>query len=215
MNRRDMKRKAWEKRSSETIVPHTTIRIYCNGVTEELYFNSLKKDLSLRSVRIEVESSAYCRKSLVEQVAKKVKDHGIRPDEYTEIWIVFDVDDDIDGQTDNAISMCMSKGYHYIVSNECFEVWIRLHYDFFDSALSRKTLFEYLSGKLAIHYEKNKAISLYPLLQIYTNTAIKHAEKLASRYEGKPVSHRNPYTNVYRLVSRLLALKQDASQNMQ
>ena len=193
------------KRRRPTREYHKTIYIFCNGHTEELYFSDFRFDLALTSIRIVTKASEYNRLSLV----KLVKAYDIKPSMDTEIWVVFDVDDDPGGQTHEAVSLCKKMGYRAIVSNECFEVWFRLHMDYFDSAIQRSILFGWMSQYFACRYEKNKRISTYPQLKELLPTALRNAKRLAATYKNHiPLSRRNPYTNVYELVEALNALRQ-------
>ncbi|MDR3176842.1 MAG: RloB family protein [Desulfovibrio sp.] len=181
-----------------------TVYIFCNGHTEKLYFSDFIYDLALTSVRIVAQACEYNRISLV----KLVKSYEIKPDADTEVWIVFDVDDDPGGQTNEAVALCKKSGYRSIVSNECFEVWFRLHFDYFDSAMHRSALFQWMSQRFGRRYEKNKTISTYPALKGQMPAAIRNAKRLAATYANDvPHARRNPYTNVYKLVEALLALK--------
>ncbi|CAK7044397.1 MAG: hypothetical protein DELT_02967 [Desulfovibrio sp.] len=182
-----------------------TIYIFCNGHTEKLYFSDFSYDLALTSVRIVAQASEYNRLSLV----KLVKSYDIKPDADTEVWVVFDVDDDPNGQTNGAVTLCKRLGYRAIISNECFEVWFKLHFDYFESALHRSALFEWMSQRFGCRYEKNKTIPTYPTLKGQLPTAIKNAKRLAATYgEDIPHARRNPYTNVHDLVEALAGLRQ-------
>ena len=183
-----------------------TVCIFCNGHTEELYFADSRYDLALTSIRIVTQTSEYNRLSLV----KLVKDEGTRPSADTEVWVVFDVDDDPTGQTNEAVAMCKRLGYKAIVSNECFEVWFRLHFDYFDSAMHRSALFDWMSRCFSCRYEENKRISTYPQLKDKLSDAIRNAKRLAATY-GNDIPHarRNPYSNMYELAEALLALKNE------
>lgn len=181
-----------------------TIYIFCNGHTEKLYFSDFSYDLALTSVRIVAQASEYNRLSLV----KLVKSYDIKPDADTEVWVVFDVDDDPTGQTNEAVALCNRMGYRAIVSNECFEVWLRLHFDYFDSAIHRGALFDWMSRCLSCHYEENKRTSIYPRLKDRLPDAIRNARRLAKAYGNTaPYTRRNPYTNMHELAEALLALK--------
>jgi hypothetical protein len=181
-----------------------TIHIFCNGHTEKLYFSDFSYDLALTSVWIVAAASEYNRLSLV----KLVKGYNIKPSADTEVWIVFDVDDDLTGQTNEAAVLCNRLGYKAIISNECFEVWFRLHFDYFDSAIHRRALFEWMSQCFSCRYEKNKRISMYPQLKDKLPIAMRNAKRLAATYGNDiPYARRNPYTNMHKLAEALLSLK--------
>lgn len=194
------------KRRPPTRKYRKTVWIFCNGHTERLYFSDFRDDLNISSVQIIAESSEYNRISLVKQVRQR----GLIPSEDTEVWVVFDVDDDPGGQTNDAVALCDRLGYKAIVSNECFEVWLRLHFEYFDSALHRNALFDWMGQRFNCRYEKNKRIPTYPQLKHTLATAIRNARRLAETYAEKtPLARRNPYTNVHELAEALIALQNE------
>ena len=54
---------------------------------------------------------------------------------YQNIWIVFDKDDFTD--FNQAVKESTEKGYHAAWSNQSFEYWLYLHFEYSDSALHR------------------------------------------------------------------------------
>lgn len=54
---------------------------------------------------------------------------------YQNIWVVFDKDDFRD--FDQAIKEGQERGYKVAWSNQCFEYWLYLHFNYSDSALRR------------------------------------------------------------------------------
>ena len=193
------------KRRGPTRKYRKTVWIFCNGHTERLYFSDFRDDLNISSVQIIAESSEFNRLSLVRQVRQR----GIKPSEDTEVWVVFDVDDDPSGQTNDAVALCNRLGYKAVVSNECFEIWLRLHFEYFDSALHRTALFDWLGQRFNCRYEKNKRIPTYPQLKHALPVAIRNAKRLAATYDDSvPHARRNPFTNAHELVESLNRLKE-------
>ena len=72
------------------------------------------------------------RSKLIEVTEQLVKDAKIV---YQNIWVVFDKDDFED--FDQAIMEAARKGYKAAWSNQSFEYWIYLHFNYSDSALHR------------------------------------------------------------------------------
>lgn len=196
------------KRRSPTRTYRKTIWIVCNGYTEKCYFSDFLYDLGLSSIKI--KSSGCNRLSLV----KDTKKSGLRSTTNTEVWIVFDVDDDPTGQTNTAIVKCRKHGFKPIVSNECFEIWFRLHFDYINSPLPRSTLFTWMSKHFQPDYENNKRIHIYAELKDKIADAIRNSKRLAAVYDDSvPFSRRNPYTNVYELVEALNAYAIEGARN--
>ena len=121
--------------------------IICEGKeTEPNYFNGLNTKIQKKiGGQIKIESipiidaigEGQNTTSLVNIVEKRVKEAKII---YENIWIVFDKDDF--EQFDKAINEAELKEYKVAWSNECFELWLLLHFCYIDSALSRKVLFQ-------------------------------------------------------------------------
>ncbi len=80
-------------------------------------------------------------------------------DEYDEVWCVFDMDykPDANGQWqdfDNAIKMAQSQGYKCAYSNDSFELWFVLHYQYLDYEHPSEFFNEILSNYWNINYER-------------------------------------------------------------
>ena len=117
----------------------------------------------------------------------------------------------MDGQADNAIQKCSALRYNAVVSNQCFEVWFLLHYNFFDSALHRNEIFKHISVKIDKNYTKNKTMDMYTLLKNQIKTALRNAVRLENSYTETSIANRNPYTMAHTLVNRLYELKSEAT----
>jgi hypothetical protein len=128
-----------------------------------------------------------------------------------EVWLVYDHDDfpaEDFNQTpvmaDAQTKREKSVRYRTAWSNECFELWILLHYIPLASNISRT---EYID-KIREHYpayEKN-AVDIYTILQNKTQIAIEHAKALAGSYpEGTTPSAMAPCTKMHELVAWLLS----------
>jgi hypothetical protein len=188
------------KRKENTRECKKTIFIYCNGKeTEPNYFNSFREKLKLSGVKIEVVGLDYNSKSLVDYVIEN------KPSEYDEIWCVFDKDDFKD--FDNAITKAENNKINVAYSNECFELWYYLHFEYLKSALHRDKYEEKLTKKLGQKYEKNYK-GMYDILKDKQKIAIKNAKKLENEniHQNKIPSQSNPSTTVYKLVEVLNSL---------
>ncbi|MDR0800152.1 MAG: RloB family protein [Endomicrobium sp.] len=94
-------------------------------------------------------------------------------------------------------------------SNECFEIWYMLHYNYYTSALSRKEYKDKLNENFRKDdrkkvYKKNDK-TIYEFLKEKQEKAIKFAEKLLCEHHKNniPNHKKNPATTVYKLVKRL------------
>lgn len=185
--------------------------------TEPLYFGGLKEKI-LEFVggtvdivdipQIDIHGEGSSTEKLIEITEEYVSKAKII---YQNIWVLFDKDDFTD--FDSAVDLGKSKGYSVGWSNQCFEYWIFLHFEYSDSDLHRSQWNKKLNDLFKMHhltehgYKKNLA-NLYTLLDSIdgVTTAIKNAKHRMTDYrEGidKP-SEISPGTTVYLLVEQLL-----------
>jgi hypothetical protein len=194
--------------------------IVCEGEkTEPYYFEGLKKDLPkgvLDFVDIDIDGTGKNTLSIIEQTIKLRKEAS---KQYDQVWAVFDRDSFPPDNFDNAILRAQANKIRCAWSNEAFELWYLLHFNYHDSAISRrqyKGLIERgLSSRLEkrFKYRKNDP-EMYELLKSFGNIqqAITWAKRLESAFPGrKDYSKHNPCTKVYRLVQELCELAIDPS----
>ncbi len=168
--------------------------IVCEGKkTEPNYFREFRvpKDV------MEIQGLGENPSKLV-QSAKIFKEQG----EHDQVWCVFDRDSWTEEDFNNAIHSAESYDFKVAYSNEAFELWYVLHFDFLNSGISRKDYRVKLTSLLGKKYEKN-SLTIYNDLIEKQIVAIKNAEKLLQQYEPqKPVTD-NPSTTVHLLVQEL------------
>ena len=109
--------------------------------TEPLYFRGLQKlikekvggtiDVVERPV-IDIYGEGCSTNKLIEVTERIVKDAKIM---YQNVWIVFDKDDFED--FNQAVKEGTDKGYNIAWSNQSFEYWLYLHFNYSDAALHR------------------------------------------------------------------------------
>lgn len=207
-------KKPWAKISKpskykiETEEKKKTILIVCEGQTEELYF----KSFPVVTLKVEPIGTGRSKLQLVEE-AQNISGYK----KYDEIWCVFDLDIKKDVENcipdfDNAIKKARKSGFEVAYSNDTFELWFYLHYQYTDHENYRTFYYQKLSELWSLNYEKegkkwNFCFNNYNRLKDDTKAsqakAIERAKKL---YEGKkelPFHKQNPVTMVYRLVELL------------
>lgn len=184
--------------------------------TEPFYFNGLKKLIAekvggmvnvIEAPMIDIEGKGTSTGKLIELAEKIVKEAKVI---YQNIWIVFDKDDFED--FDQAIKEGTERGYHIAWSNQSFEYWLYLHFNYTDSALHRdewnrkldEIFKQYQLGDGG--YRKNYE-NIYELVDTFdgVNTAIRNAKRRMSGYDPlreKP-SQYDPGTQVHCLVEEL------------
>ncbi len=87
-------------------------------------------------------------------------------------------------------------------SNEAFELWYVLHFNYHQSATARHLYVERLNDLLGVPYEKSR-LDMYERLEDRQETAIRNAEKLLDTYQPHRPAHDNPSTTVHLLVKEL------------
>jgi hypothetical protein len=214
----DHRRNAWEK-MRETGRRPTDARpacrrylIVCEGEkTEPNYFKSLAETLDWDQVQVEVDPTGMNTQSLVERARKrKSEKNQLGVASFDEIWVVFDRDSFKSDQFDNAIKSADAAGMKAAWSNEAFELWYVLHFEFRNSGMSRRDYRRVLTRHLKQRYKKNDP-EMYDKLEELGNQslAIRYAKSLdkARIADKQPPSAANPCTLVYKLVERLQAFE--------
>lgn len=169
--------------------------IVCEGTqTEPNYFKQFRvpKDV------VEIEGIGYNTIRLVEYALERsLKAYPA----YDQVWCVFDRDDFPPAHFNQALALARQHGLHVAYSNEAFELWFLLHYDFHTSGITRAMYADKLSKRLGRPYRKNDR-DLYAILEDRQSQAIQHAEALLQRGTGDPAND-NPSTTVHLLVREL------------
>lgn len=157
---------------------------------------------------IDVEGEGCSTGKLIEVTDELIKEANII---YQNVWVVFDKDDFQD--FDQAITEGMRKGYNVAWSNQSFEYWLFLHFEYSDSALHRDLWNEKLDTLFKRYdlgdgcYRKNYE-NIFELVDIYdgVKNAIKHAKRRMAEYDkgGYLPSEYDPGTTVHVLVESLM-----------
>ncbi|HOD18011.1 MAG TPA: RloB family protein [Candidatus Cloacimonadota bacterium] len=196
-----------QKRQNIRNIPPDLIIIITEGEkTEPAYF----KKFPLHVTKIlTVIGTGKNTKSLINEAQNKVKQviydykekYGEEPVNPV-IWCVFDKDDFPAANFNTAILMAKNNGFKVAYSNEAFELWYLLHFEYIDTALTRKQYIEKLNKLLKSNYNKNDPAMYEKLLDKQKN-AIKNAKKLLSSYNPVNPAKDNPSTTIFELVEYL------------
>ena len=125
---------------------------------------------------------------------------------FDEAWVVFDKDDFPDQQFNRAIDL--AKGHNDIVacwSNQCFELWYLLHFQFQNTGISRQDIVKKLEKLLGEKYDKADD-SMYDKILDRVEEAIANGDRLASKNATAGTIRENPSTLVQELVKLLKSL---------
>lgn len=168
--------------------------IVCEGEhTEPNYFRAFQ----VAGMVVKVEGVAESTLRLVEDAQKRSAEG-----DYDQVWVVFDRDDSTPDQIHRAIDLATRLGFRVAFSNQSFELWYLLHFDYHNVALTRRDCCQRLSNLLGYKYAKNSSILYQELLQ-RQELAIRNAQRLMNEYDPWRPAHHDPSTTVHELVEEL------------
>lgn len=175
--------------------------IVCEGAkTEPNYFRSFRLDKDVQAV---VAGVGMNTESLVRR-AMEIRDREhYRP--FDEVWCVFDTDAFSSDQINAAFLLARANGIRVAYSNEAFELWYVLHFDYLDTGITRAQYVDRLNRVVPGGYRKNNPAMRATLGAIpgAERRAIRHARKLLETYPRFDPANNKPSTTVHTLVLEL------------
>src|SRR6476659_9074580 len=187
MSRRRTNSRGYSPRKINTREVRQRFLIVCEGEkTEPNYFRSFR-------VPIDVKGLGENPSKLVNS-AKELKEK----EEYDQVWCVFDRDAWTPEDFNNAIRNAESQGFKVAYSNEAFELWYVLHFEFLNTGIPRSNYLHKLNLLLNQKYKKNSE-TIYDELFGRQATAIKNAINLLNQYNPCNPAIDNPSTTVHLL----------------
>ncbi len=222
LSKKDRKRKKQQKRARRPLAVGR-ILIVCEGKkTEPDYFKWWRKQLeNIREVakskavggidvnsfgdEIDVKGEGKNTGSLVEKATELKNQASI---DYTQVWCVFDRDSFPPENYNAAIEKACNSDLKAAYSNEAFELWYLLHFDYVNTGVSRDQYKKMLTERLGEKYKKNDPAMYEKLLkhpkadQRYAIGNAKKLNKLLNKHAGDYAKH-NPSTTVFELVESL------------
>ncbi|MBW2257627.1 MAG: RloB domain-containing protein, partial [Deltaproteobacteria bacterium] len=100
------------------------------------------------------------------------------------------------------LSMAKREGIRIAYSNEAFELWYILHFDYMDAGVSRGQYSSMLAARLGEPYRKNSE-DIYEKILPLQGKAIRNATRLLASHDPLVPEHCNPSTTVHLLVQCL------------
>jgi len=212
-NRKFGSQNSGKKRKTGFSEPRLKYLIVCEGEkTEPLYFEDIQGQLPPEIITLDIMGTgdntlniiARAKEAREKAKMKAKRNPGYK--EYDEIWTVFDKDDFPSQNFNNAIFKAKEENIYAAYSNEAFELWYLLHFNFYNTAMNRDDYKKKLSECLSRKYEKNNSeIVLLINTDINRKRAIQNAKRLyeQSGYDHKNPANENPSTTVYQLVEKL------------
>ena len=211
-----MARKTRKTEEVSPIPPRTII--FCEGTKTEPYYLQAIVDLIKEKCRqyskqehikldhIIIKGTGRSNTSLFSHAVEKTSS------DVAIVWLVYDKDDFPPDQFDNTPEMVKAHNkksetkYHTAWSNECFELWLLLHYIRLESNINREEYHAKLKepGRLP-GYKKNDK-DVYIKTKHLLNIAFKNAETLHKKYKGQGLtpSQMAPCTQMDKLIKWLV-----------
>lgn len=203
-NRRGAKGNKQDEREQEDREKRTVFLIVCEGKkTEPFYFEAFP----VPQDTCDVVGKGANTVSLVDRTITEREDRETkRGTKYDQVWVVMDKDSFSVKDFNEALRLAKANGIKVAYTNEAFELWYLLHFDFHQSGIPRDRYKALLTKKLGFKYEKNNP-DMYILLEDKQLTAIRYAEKLLKWHKegGRTLdpARDNPCTTVHKLVQQL------------
>lgn len=195
-------------RSVQSHKPRKIFRVYTEGAkTEPNYLKAIKQELRLSEIDISIYGCGDHTLPLVEFVIKEKEYSSAANDDETEWWVVFDRDDHND--FNKAIECAETQGINVAYSNEAFELWLILHFEYLQTSYGRDNFSKKLTNLLGRKYEKSDPRT-YEAVKDLESVAIRNAKRLEQEHNNSGVTSyikRDPSTTMYKLIERLRALK--------
>lgn len=196
MSKRKPYSRGYSPRKVDTKEVRQRFLIVCEGEkTEPNYFRSFRvpKDVA----EIDVKGVGENPSKLVNS-AKDLKEQ----EDYDQVWCVFDRDSWTPEDFNNAIRNAENQDFKVAYSNEAFELWYVLHFEFLNTGIPRNDYLQKLSLLLTQKYQKNSE-KIYDELFDKQPTAIRNAINLLNQYDPHIPARDNPSTTVHLLVQEL------------
>ena len=204
--------KAWLRPRQDRLIlirPEYHLIVSEGTKTEPLYFEGLKKEISLSEknrIEIKIEGEGANTLSLLGRAQAHVA-RSNNPIKH--VWLVYDFDDFPSDNFDNTLHKCTelrksedSVKYHALWSNQCIELWFLLHFVYYQNNVHREgyipILNRYLTDIGNNAYKKNRN-DIYDILRPYLSKAIENAKNLKAYHNDDAPSRNAPGTNVYEL----------------
>ena len=220
-----LKRKGKLRRKSSKIKEYKdSLLIICEGdKTEPNYFQSFP----ITNIKVRILGTGKNTTSLVEEATKQWKEFAKGGEYFEKLWCVFDKDDFPTANYNQAFESVLSEELKLnkrfkkrvgrkikisiAYSNQAFELWYLLHYDYIDSSIDRSEYKRMLTSRMGKQYEKNNP-TMYDFLEQLSrkinsskgqNLAISNAKKLRDSIVTELKHNHNPSTSVGILVEQL------------
>jgi len=203
-----MPKKSWDRyrsyggRRINVREPKQRFLIVCEGEkTEPYYFKGFRVP---GDVVVDIHSGAGMHISVVREAITR-RDEA--QDEYDQVWCVFDRDKNRQNphdsqQFNDALQLADTNNVRVAYTNDAFELWYFLHFNYHDTAIDRHDYATRLNALVSDGYRKNDP-TIFSKLEERMDTALRNAERLLSQYNPVNPERDDPSTTVHLLVTEL------------
>ncbi|MBA7541989.1 hypothetical protein ES705_34305 [subsurface metagenome] len=172
--------------------------------TEPNYFEGFKTIIPRGILHVEVIGTGFNTVQVVQAAQKERYDKRGTDEEYDRVWVAFDKDDFPNRDFNNAVFLSKTDNIRCAYSNESFELWYVLHFQYLDTAINRRQYIEILERILSHPYQKNDPKTFYELQSKGNQLqAINWAKKLSANFDQTNPAQEKPTTAVFKLVKEL------------
>lgn len=203
--------KAAKKRQENVRERRVRFLIVCEGTrTEPHYFEALIENNASAVREVSIEGAGRATVALVDRTVEIKQDlerrNGMK---FDRVWLVFDKDDFED--FNKAIDKARRLGFQTAWTNEAFELWYYLHFEFLDTGIGRAAYIHKLEEFIRTRTGDSKFVyrkgfeGNYRLLQQYgsEDLAKRFARQLRKLYSGTDYASHKPCTKIDLLVEEL------------
>jgi len=167
--------------------------------TEPLYFQKYRAPgLVIRVDGEGCDPLGIVRKALKEKELARKKRSS-----FDQVWCVFDRDATPADQFNAALALAYQNHVETAYSNQSFELWYLLHFQFQHTALSRQDYIQRLGHLLGHPYVKDSE-TIFDELYSLRPDALRNAQHLLEEYQPLKPADDDPSTTVHRLVEQLI-----------
>lgn len=203
-----MSTRAWDRygsysgRKVSVKEPRRRFLIVCEGEkTEPNYFRGFRVP---GDVVVDIHSGAGVHISVVRE-AINIRD-SVGAD-YDQVWCVFDRDKNGENPGDaqnfnEALRLASVNNIAIAYTNDAFELWYLLHFNYHDTAIHRHDYIKKLEAQLSDGYRKNDP-SMFEKLEDKIDVAIRNSKKLLEQYAPSNPEKDDPSTTMHLLVEQL------------
>jgi hypothetical protein len=200
-----MKLKPWEHRipaNRESTRNRRRVLILCEDTkSSRFYFQRFPIDQERFTV--ETVGTGMNTDTLVEEAIRRKSAAENNREPYSEVWAVMDRDDFPLANYQRAFELAKVHGIRLAWSNEAFELWYLLHFNYCDTGISRSEYVKRLKSQL--DYDKSDP-KIYHRVLGFQDAAIRNAKRLERHWRDlgeKFPERQNPSTSVHKLVEFL------------